>query len=430
MYSWANHSWETTVATVLIGPWLLSLATRHRRGSATLWSVAGLHLHANAFPSAVLTVAALAQLVVLPPLGAAATRWPLHRMLAGSCVVGSLVAVALLATRPSAYVLAALLDIVGALAYGASNIAYNSYLPGLVGAAGRDALSSRGYAYGYLGGGLLLAANLLLLVLHGAVGLGKATAVQVCFASAGLWWAGFGLPQAWRLRDADPPRAVQSTVAQLRGGWRELAGRPHAVRYFVAYLVFSDAISAVIALSSTFITHELYDDSTSRAATFLFALILVIQFVAVAGAVGLGRVAGRVGTKPTLLASLAAWCLVIVFSYLAVRSQVTAVIAGVAIGTVLGGSQALARSLWSRMVPPGREPLYFAFFEVANEGTAWIAPLLFTVVVNVTGSYRQAILSLLVLFAIGAGLLARVDVDPAVVREGEPSGPPAGDALG
>ena len=413
MYSWANHGWETTVSTVLIGPWLLALATAHRSDKSTLFSIAGLHLRAESLPSAVITLAAVLQVFVLPPIGIAVDhQGSARRLLRFACIAGSLIAAALAITSGSDWVLAAVMFVVGSLLYGASNVIYNSFLPRIAGPGLRDDVSSRGFAFGYVGGGLLLAVNLLLLLLHSHLGLAKATAVRICFCSAGLWWAGFGV-RAIRLLPGHP--AVVS--GPRRGAWQVLKAEFRTVletrstaKYLLAYLLFADAISAVIGLSSTFITHELFGNSASRASTFLFELILMIQFVAMAGAFGFGRLARRIGAKRALLASLVIWCLVIVFSYVALHNKAEAVVAGVAIGLVLGGSQALARSLWSQLIPPGREATYFGLYEIANEGTSWIAPLLFTVVVNITGSFRQAILSLLVLFVAGGLLLAATDL--------------------
>ncbi len=415
MYSWANHGWETTVSTVLVGPWLLALVTKHHAKRSILVSVGPLHLRTESYPSLVITIAALAQVAVLPLLGAAADhRRSVERWLAFACVGGSAIAVAFAATSGGDYVAAGILMLLGSLTYGASNVLYNSLLPALAAPGERDALSSRGFAYGYLGGGLLLALNLALLLAHHAIGLDKPTAVRICFVSAGLWWAGFGL---WSLRMLPPPRELHPlggrtrARARLADAARVLAHRPNTRRYLIAYLLFSDAISAVIGLSSTFITHELFGDSASKAATFLFALILLIQFVAMGGAVLAARIAARIGAQRAILATLVVWCLLILYTYLELHSKSQAVGVGIAIGIVLGGSQALARSLWSQLVPAGHEATYFGLYEVANEGTSWAAPLLFTIVVNATGSFRQAILSLLVLFIAGGVLLAMTDID-------------------
>jgi UMF1 family MFS transporter len=422
MYAWANHGWETTVSTVLIGPWLLALATEHRHDSSILFTVLGLRLRAESFPSLIVTVCALAQLALLPALGAAADRRGAgRRWLVAACCVGSGVAVLLAATSGDRYMFAAALFVVGSIAYGASNVLYNSYLPQLATATERDALSSRGFAFGYVGGGLLLAANLGLLETHHALGLGKSTAVRICFVSAGVWWVAFGL-RALRALPQPRPRSHPGAAEDARS-WRTtdalrlIGSLPHTRRYLISYLLFADAISAVIGLSSTFITHELFGDSASRAATFLFALILLIQFVAMLGAVMFARIAARIGAKPTLLITLAIWCGVILYTYAALHSKDQAVAVGIVIGAVLGGSQALARSLWSQLTPVGHEAAFFGVFEVANGGTAWIAPLLFTVVVNTTGSYRQAILSMLILFLAGAITLITTDIGAATAEQ-------------
>ena len=208
---------------------------------------------------------------------------------------------------------------------------------------------------------------------------------------------------------------------------RLLSSMPQTRRYLIAFLLFSDAISAVIALSSTFITHELFDDSASRASSFLFELILVIQFVAIGGSLLFARIASRLGAKRTILIGLAGWCLIILYSYAELHTKADAVVVGLAIAIVLGGTQALARSLFSQLVPAGLEATFFGLYEVANEGTSWIAPLLFTIVVDATGSFRQAILSLLVLFVAGGGLLALTNVEAARREHAGPISPVLGE---
>lgn len=416
-YAWANHAWETTVSTVLAGPWLLALATHHRRDSSTLIRIGALHMRADSYPSLVVTIAAFGQLLVLPWLGAAADRGGYHaRWLLRSCLGGAVLAAALALTSGGEYLAAGAIFLVGSVFYGTSELLYNSYLPRLTEPPERDEVSSRGYAYGYVGGGLLLAANLLLLLVRKHIGIDKSVAVRICFVSAGVWWGAFGVSALRRFayipsRGGDEQHR-SGVIAVLRG----MRATPETRRFLIAYLLFSDAITAVIGLSSTFITHELFHGSATKASTFLFSLILLIQFVAMVGAIALGRLAERVGAKRVILLSLAIWIAVIVYAYAALNSKVTAVVAGIVIGVVLGGSQALARSLWSQLIPAGAEATYFGFFAVTTKGTSWIAPLLFTIVVNATGSYRQAILSLIVLFVAGALLLAATDVDAAIAE--------------
>jgi UMF1 family MFS transporter len=205
-------------------------------------------------------------------------------------------------------------------------------------------------------------------------------------------------------------------VLSLRQAFRTMWAMPHARRYVISYLLFADGMSAVISLASTFLTHQLFNNNTTKATPFLFELILAIQFIALAGALAFGRLAGRWGAKRTLAVTLVVWSVIIVYCYALLRNQTDAWIAGVGIGVVLGASTALSRSLFSQMIPAGTEATWFGIFEVCSQGTAWIAPLLFTIVVDVTGSFRQAILSLIALFVSGLIVLLFVDTDRAAAE--------------
>jgi UMF1 family MFS transporter len=197
---------------------------------------------------------------------------------------------------------------------------------------------------------------------------------------------------------------------------------PQTWRYLLAYLFFADAIVAVTGLASLYVTHELFGNDTDKAAPFLFVLILIVQFVAVAGSLVFGRLAGRIGTKPTIVVTLLIWMAVIVFAYAALRSETEAIALGIAIGVVIGGSQALARSLWAQMIPRGQEPAFFGLYQICNRGTSWMAPLVFTIVVNATGSFRQAILSIIFFFVVGTALLLVTDTGKATCEAAAISG--------
>jgi UMF1 family MFS transporter len=419
MYSFANHAWVTTVGTVLIGPWLLALAKSAAGSSdATLFSLFGWHLSAAAYPSFMLAVAALLQVLVLPALGASADALAAkRRILFFCCGLGSFLAALLATTGGSQWLYAGLVFLAGNLVFGASDVVYNAFLPQLCSPDRRDATSSKGFAIGYLGSGLLLAINLVLLQIHGSIGISKATAVRLCFVEAGVWWAAFGFYAINGLRERGGITGKAGHgLGELRDALSVLRGMPNAFRYLIAYLFFSDAISAVIGLSSTYITHELYNDNATKASSFLFQLILLIQFIAIGGSLLFARIARVLGTKRTVLLTLVIWCFVVGYAYLALRSKAEAVFMGVVLALVLGGSQALSRSLYSQMVPRGREATFFGLYEICDRGTSWLAPLLFTLVVNTTGSFRQAILSLMALFLIGLVLLARTDTDQARVE--------------
>ena len=194
-------------------------------------------------------------------------------------------------------------------------------------------------------------------------------------------------------------RDQRSAVAQLRDSLRALQALPGTARFLLSFLLFNDAIQAVVGLSAIFLTQELYVGKglqESDVTTFLLTLVLLIQVVAVPGAWLSARLAGQVGTKAVLQTTTSAYGL------------------GVAIALVLGGTQSLARSLFSRMAPAGRQASFFGFYELAERGTARIGSLIFAVVLELTGDYRGALLSLLPLFVAGGLLLVPTDTDAAV----------------
>jgi UMF1 family MFS transporter len=219
-------------------------------------------------------------------------------------------------------------------------------------------------------------------------------------------------------------------VRQLLGSLRALRALPGTARYLVAFLLFNDAIQAVVALSAVVLTQELFvakGQESDDATPFLLQLILLIQVVAVFGALVSARLARRYGAKATLLMTLVLWSSVVVYAVVALDSTAAAYAMGIVIALVLGGSQALARSLFSSMVPQHRQASFFGFYELAERGTAWVGTLIFAIVLDITGSYRGALLSLLVLFVAGGLLLAATDTDAAIAaaREAEDTGDPA-----
>jgi UMF1 family MFS transporter len=201
---------------------------------------------------------------------------------------------------------------------------------------------------------------------------------------------------------------------QLRETLRDARRYPMTLLFLLGYLCYNDGIQSVIGLASVYGAEEL-----GLAQDTLIVAILLVQFVAFGGALALGQLARWLGAKTVVLASLVLWTLVLSAAYLlpAEAPGRFLVLAG-AIGVVLGGSQALSRSLFSQFVPRGKEAEYFALFVISERGTSWIGALTFGLVFQLTGSYRDAIVSLVVFFIVGFVLLLRVDVRRAIADAG------------
>jgi UMF1 family MFS transporter len=270
---------------------------------------------------------------------------------------------------------------------------------------------------GYLGGGLLLALNLVLFLNADGFGLSEGDAVRICFLSVAAWWAAFTVIPLRRLLDRPaPPGAAGPSAAssfrQLVQTLRELRGYPQTWRFLLAYLLFNDGIQSVIGLAAQYGDREL-----ELSQTVLISTILLVQFVAFGGALLLGRIAAHAGAKRTVLGSLVVWVAVLCLAFgLQKGSAVQFYVLGVAIGVVLGGTQALTRSLFGQMTPVGREAEYYGLYEISDKGTSWLGTLSFGLAVQLTGSYRVAIVSLVIFFVLGFVLLARVDVRAAAAE--------------
>jgi UMF1 family MFS transporter len=421
-YDWANSVFTTSVVTVFLGPYLTDVAETAAGGAGdtagTLHPL-GIPVDPDSLFPYLLSVSALLQVLVLPVVGAVADRTRRKRELMGVfAYLGALATAGLALVSGGRYLLGAALFLVANVCFGASIVVYYSFLPEIAGPDERDAVSSRGWAFGYLGGGLLLALNLGLFLNAEALGLTDGEAVRICLLSVAIWWAGFTLIPLNRLRDrprsdgepAAPAEQSGGSFRQLAGTLRSLRAYPQTLLFLAAYLLFNDGIQTVIGLSAQYGDREL-----ELSQTVLISTILLVQFVAFGGALLLGRIAGRVGAKRTVLGSLVVWVVVLCFAYFLRRgSAVQFYVLGAAIGLVLGGTQALTRSLFAQMTPLGKEAEYFGLYEISDKGTSWLGTLTFGLAVQLTDSYRVAIISLVVFFVAGGLLLARVDVRRAV----------------
>ena len=230
--------------------------------------------------------------------------------------------------------------------------------------------------------------------------------------SAAVWWAAFTIIPFRGLRNHAPVHVVpesggllQASFGQLATTLRDLRHYPVAVTFLVAYLFFNDGIQTVIASSSTYGSEQL-----GFGQTVLIATILLVQFVAFFGALLFGRAAGRYGAKPVILVGLAIWMAIVTVALLLPEKQVVPfLLMGFAIGIVLGGTQALARSYFSLLIPRGKEAEYFSFYHAMDRGTSWFGTLVFGLVYQFTDSYRPAIFALILFFVLGGVILLKVD---------------------
>ncbi|MGE5169370.1 MAG: MFS transporter [Rudaea sp.] len=488
MYDWASSAFTTTVATVFLGPYLAALVDAAAKASPDGQArLLGLPIAADSFLPYCIAFSVAFQAGILPILGAIADYS--HRrkaMLHAFAVVGALATLGLYFVHGTLWWLGGALFIVANLAFGASTVFYNAYLPDIASEHRRDRVSSYGFALGYLGGGLLLLCNLALYLASDRLGVSRELAVRINLASAGAWWMGWSFWTWSTLRTRRSTRSLQpgetflgvafrrlsvtmetpapviaslllSPLAVLvlipivtlldlpvewtfvalfgpivmigRFLWRKTRTRPHTSRFLLAYLVYNDGIQTVIGVAAVFAAAPLARGGLAMPTQRLTLLILMIQFVAFFGALSFGRLAERAGAKRALVASLVIWAGAVAYAYAGLqdatasfagipRAEAEFWLLGAIIAVVLGGSQALSRSLFAQMVPREQEAEFFSIYEISERGTSWMGPFLFALVNQTTGSLRPAILSIVVFFAVGLAILVFVNTARAAAESG------------
>lgn len=419
-YDWANSAFATTVVTVFLGPYLTSIAENAADSHGRV-HVVGVPIAAGSVFAYTVSLSVFLQVLCLPVVGAIADRSSHKKhLLALFAYLGAAATIGLVFLTGSRYMLGVGLFVLANVALGASNVIYNSFLPQIAGPDDRDKVSSIGWAIGYIGGGLLLAFNVAAVLYHDQLGLSKGEVARYSIVSAGLWWAGFTTLPLLRLRNR-PAVAGEAIGSVLTDGFRQLGHTLRGMRaypltlfFLGAYLIYNDGIQTVITMASTYADKELHLEPNVQVET-----ILMVQFLAFGGALLLGRLARRYGTRNTVLASLVIWTVTLAIAYvLPAEKPMLFVLLGALIGIVLGGSQALSRSLYSQLIPPGMEGEYFGIYEISSDGTAWLGPLFFGLAYQITGSYRVAIISLLVFFVVGFFVLAAVPLRRAIIAAG------------
>jgi UMF1 family MFS transporter len=415
---------------VLFAPYLTSIAERAACGFAgdddrkctENLHVLGLSVSAGSLVFYVVTIATVLSAFVLPIVGAIADRVESKKTLMARLAWSGAAAAALMFfVTGTNWQLGAVLLLVANLFYGSSIVVYDAILVEVAEPDERDRISSRGWAFGYLGGGTLLALNLALVTIL-PFGLSTEMAVRISLLSAAAWWAYFTLIPYRGIKDR-PPRGVvpvedasllQRSFGQLFRTLKELRNYPQTLLFLVAYLLYNDGIQTVIYSASVYGEKEL-----GFGTSVLIATILIVQFVAFGGALVFGRVAARIGSHRTILYGLGVWIVVVCIGFFLPKEQILPFFAmAILIGLVLGGTQALSRSFFSQLIPRGREAEYFSLYQACERGTSWLGTLVFGIVHQVTDSYRPAILALILFFVVGGALLWRLDPRTGVLEAG------------
>jgi UMF1 family MFS transporter len=405
LYDWANSGFQCTIITAVFPVYYATVAAAGLPGSAATARFA-------TATTLALTLVALAS----PVLGAYAdVAGAKKRLLAVMMGIGAVATAAMFFIREGDWRLAEWLFIIANVGISGSFVFYDSLLPHIAAPDEMDRVSSAGYALGYLGGGLLLAINLLWILQPHWFWLPDAGfASRLSFLSVAIWWVGFAIPLFRHVpeppvrRDPAAVRPGSSPLAasfvQLARTVRELRGYRQAALMLLAFLIYNDGIGTIIRMAG------LYGAELKLPESALIGAIVMVQFVGIPFALLFGQLAGRIGAKRAIFVSLVVYVAISVLGYRMTQAWEFFLLAFL-VGTVQGGSQALSRSLFASMIPPDKSSEFFGFFAVFEKFAGIFGPALFALTIHLTGSSRNAILSVVAFFVVGALLLATVDVE-------------------
>ncbi len=418
MYDWAASAFQTTIMVAVFPIYFIKVAGAGQPIVAGQWWG-----YAN---SAAIAIVAL----LSPVLGAIADFSGAKKRFLGLFTGLGVVAVAgMYFIQQGNLLLAATLYLIASIAASGSFVFYESLLPHIAREAEVDRVSTAGYALGYVGGGILLALNLAWIQAPDLFGIPAGTLpARLSFLSVAVWWLAFAIPVMRRV--PEPPRAIEAgetpaksavraAFARLAKTFHELRGYRNAFLFLLAFLLYNDGIATIQKMAAPYATELGIPEAV------VIGSILVVQFIGIPFAFLFGSLAGKLGTKRSILLGLGVYVGISVFGYF-VRSGRDFLLLALMVGMVQGGTQALSRSLFATLIPPHKSGEFFGFFSVFSKFAGIFGPLLFAAIIGHFGSSRYGILSVIAFFVAGGLLLMLVDVEDGqrMAREAEDAARP------
>jgi UMF1 family MFS transporter len=398
MYDWANSAFATTIMAAVLPVYYESVAGANLPGNM-----------ATVFWAYTTSISLLVAAVLGPILGAVADfRGAKKRFLTIFMIIGVAGTALLYFVRTGDWMMASLFFVIGELGFAGSLVFYDSLLPHIARPEDIDQVSSRGYAMGYLGGGLLLAVNLAMIML--APEEMTETMTRLSFVTVAVWWFVFTIPLLRTVKE--PPRhvaasevggnAIVVSFKRLAATFREIRRYRDLFIFLIAFWLYNDGIGTIIKMAT------IYGAEIGLGQTTLIGTLLMVQFVGIPFAFLFGWLAKKIGTKRSIYLSLLVYTGIAIMGYFLTQEWQFWVL-GFAVATVQGGSQALSRSLFGRLVPKSKSAEFFGFFSVSEKFAGIAGPFIFGLVGQLMGNSRLAIVSLVVFFVIGAIILTNVD---------------------
>jgi UMF1 family MFS transporter len=403
MYDWANSAFATTIMAAVLPIYYSAISQPALTSSQS-----------TAYWGYTNSVALLLIAIISPILGAMADyRGQKKRFLTIFVIVGITGTALMYFLTTGDWLLASILFIIGNIGFAGANIFYDSLLPHIAKKNDIDQISTRGYAMGYLGGGILLAINLAMIMLSPEHLTGLMT--RLSLASVAVWWLVFTIP-LWR-NIPEPPRQVfkgEIDTNPLTAGFKRLGETFKEIRkygelfkFLLAFWLYNDGIGTIIKMAT------IYGAEIGIGQTDLIGALLMVQFVGIPFSFAFGWLAKKIGTKRSIYLALGIYTAISIGGYF-MQSALHFWILGFSVALVQGGAQALSRSLYGRMVPKSQSAEFFSFYSVSGKFAGMFGPLIFGLVSQLFGNSRLGIVSLIIFFIAGALLLTRVDEEKGI----------------
>ncbi|MDO9351709.1 MAG: MFS transporter [Deltaproteobacteria bacterium] len=423
MYDFANSAFATTILAVIFNHYFATVVAGGEKGVELF----GFRLHGASFFTFSVSLSMVISAILAPFLGAVAdASGSKKRFLMVFCFTAIVFTGLLYFVQEGNYWRGAIFFIIANIGFAGGNVYYNAFLPEISNDQNIGRISGFGWALGYIGGGVLLAINLMMLKYPGVLGFQEGSfSVQDCFLSVSLWWFVFSLPTFFLLRERAQKIPLAAGKSYFREGYirlRHTLGRIRTFReltkFLVAYLIYNEGIETVIIMASIFGAQVLKMETGE-----IILFFLMVQGIAFFGSLAFGFLADAIGNKRTVMISLVIWSLIVVWAFrlgIIWEPKTEYWILGVLTGIVLGGSQAASRSLQGIFTPDANSAEFFGFFAVSGKFASVFGPLIYGILIAITGSVQSGILSVLFFFIAGGILLSTVNEKKGMEEKRKP----------
>ncbi len=409
LYDWANSSFVTTIIAAVLPVYFIG--TIAGSGVVTV-NMASFSFTSNSQSlwGYAMSLAAFFVAIAAPVFGAVADAGGKRKLFLGIMTAVGVISSALLYfSGPGLVGFTLAIVILGQIGFAGANVFYNSLLVYVTPPERRNLISSKGFAMGYLGGGLLLALNLLMIKKPSFFGIPEGSmAVKLSFLTVAVWWALFSIPLFKRVPEAAASSNSKFRHSFLKGlkslstTFKSIRQHKNAFRFLISFLLYNDGIQTIIMMATVFGKAEL-----GLTSGHLIGALLLTQFIGFPGSIYYGKLATRIGAKKSLLGGISAYTLIVFYAWRMTEAWQFWILAG-AVGLLQGGVQAISRSFYSVLIPKEHASEYFGFFSISSRFASILGPLLFAIIGDLTGSTRNSIVAISIFFITGGFMLFTV----------------------